>query len=113
MYDSICEKLFGVGKENQEKQLNKLMLMSAAMIIIAIITDFSGAYAFMFIVWGWRALCSCTGITQVSQFFENNIVIIIISVLVLLTIGMVAGIGVCIVGTIRFIHLMLERYRKK
>lgn len=112
MFDSICGKLFGTEKEKQEKLLVKLMLISLVSVVVAIIADFQGAYAFMFIVWGWRALCACTGITQISQFFEYNIVAIIIAVLVWLTIGMIAGVGICIIGTIRFIQLMVERCKK-
>ncbi|MCM1212109.1 MAG: hypothetical protein NC318_10940 [Blautia sp.] len=107
MFDSICNKLFGKEKEEQKKLLIKLVLVSLVLIIVAVVMDFKGAYAFMFIVWGWRALCACVGITKISQFFEYNIVIIIIAVLAWLTIGMVAGIGICIIGVIRLIQLMV------
>lgn len=113
MFDSICEKLFGAGKENQENLLIKMMLFSLVSVVIAIVMHFQGMYAFMFIVWGWRALCACTGITRIGQFFEYNIVIMIIAVLAWLTLGMIAGIVVFVIGVIRFVQLMVQKYSKK
>ena len=39
MFDKICEKLFGVGKENQEKLIIKLCVISVLMFFIAIILN--------------------------------------------------------------------------
>lgn len=113
MFDSICEKLFGTGKENQEKLLVKLILVSIAAVVIAVVAHFPEAYAAMFIIWGWRALCASSGIMQISKYFEYNIVIGIIAFLIWLTIGVFSGAGICVIGAIRFIQLIVEHYVKR
>ncbi len=113
MFDKICAKMFGTGKENQEKLLIKLILISLLMIFFVIILDINGGIVLVFLVWGWRALCACTGITQISKFFQYNVVVIVISIVAWLTVGTFAGIVVCIIGLIRFVQLEIERYNKK
>lgn len=113
MFDKICEKLFGVGKENQEKLIIKLCVISVLMFFIAIILNIDGGVVLLFLVWGWRALCACIGITQIGKFFQSNIVIIIISVIAWLTLGMLAGIAVCIIGIARLVQLKIQRYKKQ
>ena len=113
MFDNICERLFGEGKEHQRKLLTTLLLVSLVAIIVAIAVDFKGAYAAMFLVWGWSAMRACVGMLKVGEHFEFNPVVIIIAGLAWLTLGVFAGAGVCIIGIIRFIQLIIERYIKK
>lgn len=113
MFESICIKLFGEGEKNQEKLLIKLTLISSITFLIAVFMNVGGAIALPFLIWGWRALCACIGVTQISRFFEYNIVIIIISILIWLALGMFAGIFVSIIGVVRLIQLEIKRYKKR
>ena len=113
MFDEICARLFGTGKENQKRLLIKLILISLLLVFITVILDISGGIVLVLLVWGWRALCACIGITQISKFFQYNVVIIVISIVAWLIVGTFAGIVVCIIGLIRFTQLEIERYNKK
>lgn len=112
MFDSICEKLFGKEKEDQEKLLAILLLCSLVITIIAVITSSRGLYGLMLIIWGWRVVCAFKSMISLGQFSEYNPVVMIIIFLVLIALGICAGVGILIIGIIRFVQLEVEKYRK-
>lgn len=112
MFDSICEKLFGIEKEDQEKLLAILLLCSLVITIIAAMMSSQAVFGAVLFIWGWRVVCAFKGMIRLGQFSEYNPVVMIIIFLVLIALGICAGAGILIIGIIRFVQLEVEKYRK-
>ncbi len=112
MFDKICDKLFGIGKEAQEKFLVKMMIISMVVFLVAIILHVNGAIALVLLIWGWRAMCACIGVTRIGKFFQYNVVIIVLAIAIWLALGVFAGLGVFIIGIIKLIQLKVVWHKE-
>lgn len=115
-FDRICAWLFGESKWEQKKKLKRLLWVTAilsALTIISMFADGIGYAAWMvaiiLLVWGWgfvRAMA--TTAAKIVAFIDNDLVLIIITIILWLFLGVIGGILALVLGIIRSIQLREE-----
>lgn len=116
MFDRICAWLFGESKWEQKKKLKRLLWVTAILSAFTIISmfvdgmrDAAWMVAIILLVWGWSFVrAMATAVTKIVTFIENDLVLIIISIILWLFLGVIGGILALVLGIIRSIQLRGE-----
>lgn len=115
-FEKVCAWLFGENKWQQEKKIKRLLIITAiasVLIILLMVVDSvgyaAGMGAIIILIWGWgfvRATAAVVG--RIGVFFNNDMALFIISVILWLFLGLFGGMVSLILGIIRFIQIRRE-----
>ena len=113
--EKACAWLFGESKWAQEKKLKKLLIITAPLVILALILLIDGpdstrnVFIVILLIWGWGPIrATMTKVAGFISFFDNDIGILIFTLMIWFLFGIAAGAISLLLGVIRFIQLKRE-----
>lgn len=112
-FDKICARLFGEERWQQERKLKILLIVTVILSVCAVVSGVTdgarmaaGIMALAILIWGWgfvRAMMGAVG--GIIHFFNNDIAVFVITVLLWVFLGLIGGVISLTVGIIRLIQI--------
>lgn len=113
--ENIYRWLFGENKWEQKKKLKRLLLWTTILAVISLLLLVDGPkwtmvmVAIIILMWGWNFVSATAAKAGgIIAFFDNDIAIFVITLILWLFLGLIGGIISLILGIIRFIQLCKE-----
>ena len=90
-----------------------LAILSLILPVETLMTGVSVALGILFLFfWGWPALKALTGIATIGALFSRNIMVAMLILFVLVLVSYALGVLFALLGTGRFIYLVLKMRRE-
>lgn len=113
--ENIYAWLFGESRWAQEKKLKKLLIVTIALVALALILLMDGpgsarnVLIVICLIWGWGPIrATMAKVAGIITFFDSDIGVLVITLFIWFFFGIAAGAISLLLGIIRFIQLKRE-----